>query len=179
MRRKDIYLKKKKNHFIYSHLHNQILLKMKPSRTLCGSLGTNAFCVPYVLFVRNRLHSSPLTFPEALRIVIGTYKYLSSSAGTKAPILQVEHGNLRLRTRFLEHHPVSPPLTSQKKVTHPAALTPDFACKNFCSQTIREFGVLESELPILCAWPCNKSSTAPNSTTFQFIWHHSVLGTQT
>ena len=46
---------------------------------------------------------------------------------TGAPT-QVEDGNFRLSTRFLEHHSVaSPPTTSQKKVTHPAALAPNVA----------------------------------------------------
>ena len=38
---------------------------------------------------------------------------------------KVEDGNFRLSPRFLEHH-TSPP-TSQKKVTHTAALTPNVA----------------------------------------------------
>ena len=40
---------------------------------------------------------------------------------------QMEYGNFRLSTRFLEHClAVSPPV-SKKKVTHLAALTPNFA----------------------------------------------------
>ena len=34
--------------------------------------------------------------------------------------------NSRLNTRFLEHSSVASPPTNQKKVTHPAALTPNF-----------------------------------------------------
>ena len=33
--------------------------------------------------------------------------------------------NFRLNTRFLEHPSVASPPTNQKKVTHPAALTPN------------------------------------------------------
>ena len=64
---------------------------------------------------------------------------LSSFVRTKAPI-QVKDGNFRLNLstwtpdwsepedwglRFLEHHPVTSPPMNQKKVTHPAALTPN------------------------------------------------------
>ena len=45
---------------------------------------------------------------------------------TKAPT-QVEDGNFRLNTRFLEHRPATSPPTNQTKVTHPAALTPNSA----------------------------------------------------
>ena len=41
---------------------------------------------------------------------------LSYSAGNKAPT-QVEDGDFRLNTRFLDHHPVTSPPTNQKKVT--------------------------------------------------------------
>ena len=41
---------------------------------------------------------------------------LSSSAGTKAPI-QVEDGDFRLNTRFLEHCLFTSPLTNQKKAS--------------------------------------------------------------
>ena len=86
----------------------------------------------------------------------------SSSAGTEDPT-QVEDGSSRLSTRFLEPRPVTSPATSQKKVTHPAALTPSFAYKNFSPKTIREFEVFEHEPPILLAWPCSKPFSAPNS----------------
>ena len=51
---------------------------------------------------------------------------------TGAPI-QVEDGDFRLNTRFLEHSSVASPPTNQKKrkrkkkVTNPAALTPNVA----------------------------------------------------
>ena len=47
---------------------------------------------------------------------------------TKAPT-QVEDGNFRLSTRFLKRHLVTLLPTNQKKVTHPAALTPNFSIK--------------------------------------------------
>ena len=96
--------------------------------------------------------------PQEIYITI----YLSSSAGTKVPT-RVEDGNFRLRTIFLGHFFVTSPATNQKKATHPAALTPNFAYKNFSPKTIREFGVFECEPPILLAWPCNKIFSAPNS----------------
>ena len=40
---------------------------------------------------------------------------VSSSAGTKSPT-QKEDGNFRLSTRSLEHHPVTAPPASKKKV---------------------------------------------------------------
>ena len=80
---------------------------------------------------------------------------LSSSAGTKAPT-QVEDGNFRLGAWFLGHRPVTSPPTNQKKVTNPAALTPNFAYKNFSPKTIGEFGIFEHKPPILLDWPCNK-----------------------
>jgi len=47
---------------------------------------------------------------------------------TGAPT-QVEDGNFRLKTRFLEHSSVGSPATNQKKkkVTNPVALTPNVA----------------------------------------------------
>ena len=51
---------------------------------------------------------------------------------TKA-FTQMLGGNFRLNTRFLQHHPVTLLPTNQKKVTHPAAFTPDFCLKKFTS----------------------------------------------
>ena len=65
---------------------------------------------------------------------------LSSSAETKAGS-QMEDGNFRLNARFLEHCPVTSSPTNQKRVTHSAALTPNFAYKNFSPRTIKEFRV--------------------------------------
>ena len=55
---------------------------------------------------------------------------LSASAETKAPT-QVEDGHFRLSTGFLEHSPVTSPPTNQKKLTHLAFLTLNFAYKYF------------------------------------------------
>ena len=60
---------------------------------------------------------------------------LSFSAKTKT-LNQVEDGNFRLNTRFLDPHPATSPPTNQKKVTHPAAHTPHFAYKN----SLKTFG---------------------------------------
>ena len=63
-----------------------------------------------------------------------TFEFL---CGTKAPT-QVEDGNCRLSTRFLECHPVTSPPTNQKKVCTQwkiiKTLTPsanEFPFKNF------------------------------------------------
>ena len=84
-------------------------------------------------------------FPRGIYIAI----YLSS-AGTKAHN-PVEDGNLRLSTKVREPYPVISPLTNQKKVTQSTAFTPNFAFKNFSWKTIREFGALEDQRPVLLA----------------------------
>ena len=48
---------------------------------------------------------------------------------------QVEDGNFRLGTRFLEHHPVISPPNNLKKITHPVDLTPDSAYEKFSLKT--------------------------------------------
>lgn len=58
---------------------------------------------------------------------------MSSSVGTKAPS-QGEDGNFRLSIRFLEHYSATLSPIHQKKVTHPAALTPNFAFRHFPPQ---------------------------------------------
>ena len=45
---------------------------------------------------------------------------------TGAPT-QVEDGNVRLNTRFLEHRSVASPVTNQEKIIHPEALIPNVA----------------------------------------------------
>ena len=60
-------------------------------------------------------------YPEEIYITIS----LNSSAGTKATT-QRENANTRLNTRFLEHRLITSPPTNQKKVSHPAVLTPKF-----------------------------------------------------
>ena len=88
--------------------------------------------------------------PEAMCITSA-----NSSGGTKPPSPhphphpEVEDGNFGLSTRFLEHHLITSPPTNQKKATHPTALTPNFAYKNFSPQTVGKFGVLEQEPPVL------------------------------
>ena len=49
------------------------------------------------------------------------YKTFEFFVGTKAPT-QMEGGNSRLSTRFLEHHPVTSPQTNQKKVCTPCKI---------------------------------------------------------
>ena len=68
-----------------------------------------------------------------------------------------------MSTRSLEPRPVTSPPANQKKATRPAALIPNFACKNFSARTIREFGFFEHKPPVHLAWPCNKPFSAPNS----------------
>lgn len=74
-----------------------------------------------------------------------------SSAGTEAPT-QVEDECV------LEHHrPVTSPPTHQKKVTHPPALTSNFAYKTFTPKTTGDFVfAFEHKPPILLAPPCSK-----------------------
>ena len=86
-----------------------------------------------------------LVFPRGIYIAM----YLSS-AGTKAHT-PVEDGNLRLSTKVREPCPVISPLTNQKKVTRSTTFTPNFAFENFSWKTIREFGALEDEPPVLLA----------------------------
>ena len=89
------------------------------------------------------------------------YISLNFSIGTKAPT-QVKDGNFRLSTRFLEHCSVTSPPTNQKKVTHPAAFTPNYAYKKIPPKTIRECGISEHKPPILLAWPFNKPFSTQN-----------------
>ena len=130
---------------------------MAPGRSL-GREGLLRTCFMYMLFpelcsaqpICEAIHNSP-----GWRYRFGTVKYggqLKLMEITRAPT-QVGDGNFRLSTRFLEHHPLTSPPTNQKKVTHPAVLTPNFAYKNFSPKTVRGF---EHEPPILLAWPCNK-----------------------
>ena len=74
--------------------------------------------------------STPIAGTLASNIRTLTLVLHTAVKETEAPT-QVKDGNLRLSTRFLEHRPVTSPPTNQKKVTHPAALTPNFAYKTF------------------------------------------------
>lgn len=87
---------------------------------------------------------------------------LSSFAGTKVST-QVKNGNFSVSLRFLEHCPVTSPLINHKKVIRPAALTPNFAYKNFTLKTIGELGFFECKSPLFLVWPCNKTFSAPYS----------------
>ena len=68
------------------------------------------------------------------RVLVPTQKNMHNNVfeffyRTEAPT-QVEDGNFRLNKRFLEHNSVASPSTNQKKkkkVTNPAALTPNVA----------------------------------------------------
>ena len=81
-----------------------------------------------------KLKSRVQVLPQGLYII-----YLSSSSASKA-LTQVEDGNLRLRTGFVEHRPVTSPPTNQKKTTYPAALTLNFGYKNFSPpQSMKKF----------------------------------------
>ena len=53
---------------------------------------------------------------------------------------QMEDGNFRLSTRFLEHCSVTSPPINQKKVTHSVALIPNFTYKNFFPKTTGSSG---------------------------------------
>ena len=78
---------------------------------------------------------------------------------TKAPTL-VEDGNFRLRARSLGHLPVTSPPTNQKKVTHPAALTPNFAYKNFPPKPLGRTSLAVQRLR-LCAFIARGMGSIP------------------
>ena len=65
----------------------------------------------------------------------------------------MEDGNFRLNKRFLAPHPVTSPPTNQKKVTHPAARTPNFAYKNFSLKTFGGFGSFFEKEPRILLKP--------------------------
>ena len=74
-----------------------------------------------------------MVVPPPDRVLVPTQRTMHNNVfeffyKTGAPT-QVEDGNFRLNTRFLEHSSVASPPTNQKEVTHPAALSPDVA---FC-----------------------------------------------
>ena len=102
---------------------------------------------------------------------------LSSSTGTKAPT-QEEDGNFRLSTRFLKLHLFTSPLTKQKKATHPAALTPNFAIKTFPQKLLGSSGFLSVSCPFsLLGSAINLSRL--QSPMFWFVWPHCASGTRT
>ena len=77
---------------------------------------------------------------------------------------QVEDGNFRLSSKFLEHHPVASPPTNLKKVTHPAVLTPNVAFRFwglvmtillgllFCPVYFISDGVQQFQVKLLFLW---------------------------
>ena len=73
---------------------------------------------------------------------------LSSSTGTTVPT-QVEDGNFRLSIRFLEHHPITSPPATQKEVTYPIALTPNFAFKNSSWKPLGSFSSFQFSHTVL------------------------------
>lgn len=91
-----------------------------------------------------------------------------NSVGAKAPI-QASRWRIdrdisgRTSTRFLEHGPVTPPPTKQKKALRSTALAPNVAYKDVSPETVREFEVFEHEPSILLARLCNKPFPAPDS----------------
>ena len=76
-------------------------------------------------------------YPEEIYIAIS----LNFSAGTKATT-QGENANTRLNTRFLEHRLITSPPTNQKKVSHPAVLTPNFTYKTLPGKPSESLGFL-------------------------------------
>ena len=77
---------------------------------------------------------------------------LSSFAETKAPTW-VENGNFRRSTRFLECHPVTSPLTNQKKTTHLAALTSNLPIKTVLPKTFKNSCFLSMSCPFSLQGP--------------------------
>ena len=66
--------------------------------------------------------------------------------------------------RLFTTEPLGKPICNQqKKTTHPAALTPNFAYKNVSLETIWEFMSFEHELHVFHVWRCNKSLSTPKS----------------
>ena len=94
--------------------------------------------------------------PEEIYITIS----LNSSAGTKATT-QAENANTRLSTRFLEHRLITSPPTNQKKVSHPAVLTPNFAYKTLPWTPSESLGFLAWAVHSPCLF-CNKLFYATN-----------------
>ena len=102
---------------------------------------------------------------------------LSSFAGTKVST-QVKNGNFSVSLRFLEHCPVTSPLINHKEVIHPAALTPNFAYKNFTLKTTGKlfFFFNASHSFSLCRLAIKLS--LHHTLVFWFVWPHCALGTE-
>ena len=87
----------------------------------------------------------------------------------KKALTQTEDGNFRLSPRCWEYSPIHLPSTSQKKVTYPATLSPNFAYKTFSPQTIRAFRGFEHRPPVFLAWCCNKPFPGPDSSVSVYL----------
>ena len=72
---------------------------------------------------------------------------------------RVENGKLQMNRRFLEYNTdrVQPP-TNQKKVIHPAVLTPNFVFKIFSPNRRGSLGNLSPSYPFSMLGPCNNFS---------------------
>ena len=72
---------------------------------------------------------------------------------------RVENGKLQMNRRFLEYNTdrVQPP-TNQKKVIHPAVLTPNFVFKIFSPNRRGSLGNLSPRYPFSMLGPCNNFS---------------------
>ena len=100
------------------------------------------------------------------------YISLSSSIGPEAPtqggMISLEHKSTwtldRLETegRFLEHHSVTSPPANQRKVTHPADGSLNFAYKTLPPKPSGNFGSFEHELPHCPCLALTIPFSAPN-----------------
>ena len=83
------------------------------------------------------------------------------------------------RSGLQKYHPLTSPSISQKKVTHPVALIPNFAVKNSFLKTILEVGSFEREPSVLCAWSPEINLCLVQTTMLVFVWPHcaSNIGT--
>ena len=77
----------------------------------------------------------------------------------------------------MEYHPATSLPTNQEKVTHPVALTPNFAFKNSSLKTIREFGLLNTSHLFSLPGPTIHISLL-QTLTFQFVWPHCASGSK-
>ena len=94
------------------------------------------------------------------------YKLVPLSSSTETNVLtQVKDG----LQRFLEYHSPTTPPTNQKKGTHLATLTPNFALKNSYLKTIRKFGLLSMSCPFCLLGPCHKPFSTPHSIILVYL----------
>ena len=93
---------------------------------------------------------------------------LTTSVGTKAPT-QVEDGNFRLNTRFLEYWPVTSPPTNQKVSYTLQPSSQILACKNFSLRSIGELGFLNMSHLFFLLCPAVSLSLL-QTLMFGFVW---------